>query len=88
MSKNSKETDQENETYEIRITGHLEDRWAEWFEPMTVQADEDGTTSLVGCLPDQTALHGVLLKIRNMNLKIISVHQIDENSKKNKQKEK
>ncbi len=80
MSRNSKGTDQENATYEIRITGHLEDRWAEWFEPMTVRADEDGTTILVGCLPDQTALHGVLLKIRNMNLKIISVRQIDEKS--------
>lgn len=78
MFENSKETDQENATYEIRITGHLEDRWAEWFEPMMVQADEDGTSILVGCLPDQTALHGILLKIRNMNLKIISVRQIDE----------
>ncbi len=80
MSKNTKGTDQENATYEIRITGHLEDRWAEWFEPMRVQADEDGTTVLIGSLPDQTALHGVLLKIRNMNLKIISVRQIDEKS--------
>ncbi len=80
MIENSREADQENEIYEIRVTGHLEARWAEWFEPMMAQADEDGTTVLIGSLPDQTALHGVLLKIRNMNLKIISVRQIDEKS--------
>ncbi len=80
MIENSNEADQDNVPYEIRIIGHLEDRWAEWFEPMRVQADEDGTTVLIGSLPDQTALHGILLKIRNMNPEIISVRQIDEKS--------
>jgi hypothetical protein len=80
MIENTKEMDQEKETYEIRIIGHLEDRWAEWFEPMTVQADKDGTSILVGDLPDQTALHGILLKIRNMNLEIRTVRQIEKNT--------
>lgn len=66
-----------SELYEIRVRGHLQDRWAEWFEGMTITRQSDGTTTLCGPLPDQTALHSVLLKIRNMNLTLISVGQID-----------
>lgn len=76
MNENSQEIFQEDESYEIRIQGYLEDRWAGWFEGLTIQREEDGTTLLSGRLPDQTALHGVLLKIRDMNLKILSVRQL------------
>ncbi len=76
MNENSQEIFQEDESYEIRIQGYLEDRWADWFEGLTIQREEDGTTLLSGRLPDQTALHGVLLKIRDMNLKILSVRQL------------
>jgi len=65
------------EIYEIRVKGHVQDRYEDWFECMTITRKDDGTTTLYGRLPDQTALHGVLLKIRNMNLKLISVTEID-----------
>lgn len=68
------------EVYEIRIKGHLQDRWENWFEGMTLTREDNGTTTLSGRLPDQTALHSILLKIRNMNLALISVRQIEENS--------
>ncbi|MCK5314944.1 MAG: hypothetical protein KAJ53_07465, partial [Anaerolineales bacterium] len=52
------------EIYELRIRGHLQDKWAEWFEGLTLTRQDDGTTTLFGPLPDQTALHSILLKIR------------------------
>ena len=64
------------EIYEVRVRGHLQDRWTEKFECMTLTRESDGTTTLFGRLPDQTALHSVLLRIRNMNLKLISVRQV------------
>jgi len=76
----SNEKHYEPEIHEIRIQGHLHDRWAEWFEGLTITRESDGTTTLYGPLPDQTALHSILLKIRNMNLKLISFSQIERNS--------
>ena len=76
-NKNSEKTDGfQPEFYEFRIQGHLQDKWAEWFEGLTLTRKEDGTTTLYGPLPDQTALHGILLKIRDMNLKLIYVKEI------------
>lgn len=66
----------QSEVYEIRIQGHLQDKWAEWFEGLILTREIDGTTTLYGPLPDQTALHSILLKIRNMNLKLISVKEV------------
>lgn len=68
-----------SEVYEIRIRGHLQDRWAESFECMTITREDDGTTTLYGYLPDQTALHSILMRIRDMNIKLISVRQEKEN---------
>ena len=65
----------EPEIYEIRIQGHLQDKWSEWFHGMKLTRQNDGTTTLYGALPDQTALHGILLKIRDMNLKLISINE-------------
>ena len=64
------------EFYQIKIKGHLEERWAEWFEEMTFTHEKDGTTTLYGPLPDQTALHSILRKIRDLNLQLISVKQV------------
>ena len=63
------------EIYEIRVKGHLQDKWSEWFFGLTLTREDDGSTTLYGPLPDQTALHGILLKIRDMNLKLISVSE-------------
>ncbi|MHC4433613.1 MAG: hypothetical protein ACYTBS_17370 [Planctomycetota bacterium] len=68
------------ETYEICVEGHLQDRWREWFEDLSLTREDDGTTTLSGPLPDQTALHSVLLKIRNMNLKLLSVRHVEPRS--------
>jgi len=65
------------EIYEIRIQGYLHYRRAELFEGMAITRESDGTTTLLGPLPDQTALHGILLRIRNVNLKLISVRKIE-----------
>ena len=62
--------------YQIRIKGHLEEHWAEWFEEMKFTHEKDGTTTLYGPLPDQTALHSILRKIRDLNLQLISVKQV------------
>jgi hypothetical protein len=60
-------------SYEIRIKGHLDPKWAEWFYDLALTHESDGTTTLCGPLPDQTALHSVLDRIRDMNLALISV---------------
>ena len=81
MSEKQKEKDCcRPEIYEIIINGYLKDRWGDWFECVTFTRGDDGTTTLRGQLPDQTALHSVLLKIRNMNLTLISVRKIEETS--------
>jgi len=68
--------------YEIRIKGHLSDRWADWFEGMTFTHESDGTTALCGPLADQAALHGLLNGIRDLGLVLISVQQISPNREK------
>ena len=64
------------ETYEIKIQGHLDTQWSEWFYGMTITHERDGATTLYGPLPDQTVLHSVLDRVRDMNLRLISVEQI------------
>jgi hypothetical protein len=64
------------EIYEIKIQGHLDTRWNEWFYGMTITHESDGATTLRGPLPDQTVLHSVLDRIRDMNLQLISVNHI------------
>jgi len=56
----------------IEIKGHVDKKWAEWFDGMEINYYED-TTVLAGNLPDQSALHGLLNKIRDLNLTLISV---------------
>jgi hypothetical protein len=66
--------------YEIRIRSRLDEDWVEWFEDMTLTHTSEGHTLLTGPVPDQAALHGLLNKIRNLNLDIISVTQIELSS--------
>ena len=62
--------------YEIRIQGHLQERWAEWFEEMTIVREENGETSLRGHMVDQAALYGLLRKVRDLGLPLNSVTRI------------
>jgi NADPH:quinone reductase-like Zn-dependent oxidoreductase len=59
--------------YEIRINGHLDDRWTTWFDGMTVTRNDDGTTTFDGVIADQAALHGVLQRMRDAALPLVSV---------------
>jgi hypothetical protein len=63
--------------YEIRLEGHLAPRWAAWFDGMSLRAESDGTTALRGPVADQAALHGLLQRLRDTGLPLLSVTQID-----------
>jgi hypothetical protein len=62
--------------YEIRVEGHLTDRWSDWFEGLAIHNDPDGGTTLRGALIDQAALLGALGKIQAFNLTLISVNRL------------
>lgn len=62
--------------YQIRIIGHLGSHWTDWYEAMTITLEEDGTTLLTGPVVDQAALHGLLRKVRDMGLPLLSVNRI------------
>ena len=63
--------------YEIRLQGRLSPRWAAWFDGMTLTTADDGTTALAGPVIDQAALHGVLQKVRDLGLPLLSVTPLD-----------
>ena len=65
--------------YEIRIKGHLANRWAAWLDSELAQVD-DGTTRVRAQVPDQPALHGLLTKLRDLGLPLVSVAQADRGS--------
>jgi len=65
--------DHEPACYEIRIKGHLDARWADWFEGMRFIHESDGTTILSGPVVDQAALHGLLRKVRDLGMPLLSV---------------
>lgn len=63
--------------YQIKVAGHLDFAWSDWFEQLTLAHEPDGCTTLTGRIVDQAALHGVLIKIRDLGLPLISVLQIN-----------
>jgi len=63
--------------YEIRLKGHLADRWATWFDGLSLTCQSDGTTVLRGFVVDQSALHGLLQKVRDTGLPLLSVTRLD-----------
>ena len=65
--------------YEIKVEGLVDGLWAEWFDGMTITYVNNVDTILVGELPDQSALHGVLERIRDLGLNLISIRRIDGN---------
>ena len=62
--------------YEIRVKGHLDTRWAAWFDGLAIAHGSDGTTIFSGLVADQAALHGLLQKIRDLGLPLISVNHV------------
>ena len=63
----------ETETYEIRIQGRLDGRWTSWFDGMELVDDVDGSTLIRGQVADQAALHGLIQKVRDLGLPLLSV---------------
>ena len=63
--------------YEIRIKGHLHSRWATWFDGLILTNHSDGTTVISGPVLDQAALHGLLQKVRDVGLPLVSVTSVD-----------
>ena len=61
--------------YEVRLDGHLDEHWSTWFDGMAVTRVDDGTTTLRGPLVDQAALHGLIQKVRDLGLPLVSVIQ-------------
>jgi hypothetical protein len=68
--------------YTIRLQGHLDPRWAAWFDGLSLVHASDGTTVLCGPVVDQAALHGLLTKVRDLGMPLIAVTQLDPNSNK------
>jgi hypothetical protein len=65
--------------YEIRIMGHLDSQWADWFEGLSITLEENGDTLLTGPVVDQPALHGLLKKVRDLGLPLVSVNRVQLN---------
>ena len=62
--------------YQIRVKGHLDARWAAWFDGLALTPDTDGTTVIQGMVADQAALHGLLRQVRDVGLPLISVTRV------------
>jgi hypothetical protein len=63
--------------YELRVQGVLDPRWSAWFEGLQVTSDQAGETTIAGPVTDQAALHGLLAKVRDLGLELLSVRRID-----------
>ena len=68
--------------YQIRLSGHLGRQWADWFDGMTITLTEDGDTLLTGPVADQAALHGLLKKVRDLGVPLLSVQKSKSNDHK------
>ncbi len=64
--------------YTIRIKGHLDPQWSDWFAGLTITHDPKGETILAGPVPDQSALFGILIKLRDLGLPLIAVNRAEQ----------
>jgi hypothetical protein len=69
-----------SDAYELRVQGHLDDRWSDWLGGLAVRRQTDGTTVLAGSVVDQAGLHGVITRIRDIGLPLLSVQRIGPGS--------
>ncbi len=77
------ENDHEPGQYEIRIKGHLDNRWSDWFEGLIITLEDNAETLLSGPVVDQAALHGLLRKVRDLGMPLISVKRVEPNQTDN-----
>jgi hypothetical protein len=63
--------------YQIRVQGHLGSQWTDWFEGLTITLEEDSNTLLTGPVVDQAALHGLLKKVRDLGMPLVSVNPVE-----------
>ena len=71
----------EAENYEISVEGHLDARWAAWFDGLTLNREPDGTTTIRGIVADQAALHGLLRKVRDTGLPLVAIVRVTSSEK-------
>ena len=67
--------------YQIRIRGHLGQQWTDWFPGLTITLEENGDTLLTGPVVDQPALHGLLKKVRDLGMPLLTVHRLESDQK-------
>jgi hypothetical protein len=70
----------QHQCYEICLKGHLDDQWTEWFEGLTITLEKNGNTLLTGPVADQAALHGLLKKVRDLGMPLVSVSPVEPGS--------
>lgn len=75
--RNSRTGPREPMIYHIRVQGHLGSQWSDWFEGMTITLEDNGDTLLTGPVVDQARLHGLLKKVRDLGMPLISVNRVD-----------
>jgi len=74
---NPKTDPSQSNIYEIRVKGHLGRQWTEWFGGLTITLEEDGITLLTGPVVDQAAIHGLLKKVRDLGMPLLSVNRVE-----------
>ncbi len=65
------------DVYRIKVKGHLDSSWSEWFEGLAVTNEENETTALTGAIADQAALHGLIAKVRDMGMPLLLVERVE-----------
>jgi len=72
--------------YQIRIRGHLDSQWTDWFDGFSITLEENGDTLLSGSVTDQAALYGLLRKVRDLGMPLVSVVQVQPNLSEKREK--
>ncbi len=67
----------ESGRYEVRLTGHLDAHWTTWFDGSSISYEDDGTTVISGQVVDQAALHGLIQRVRDLGIPLVSVRKVD-----------